>query len=111
MYRADPRYNPGDKGPVIQLKANREVIISGGAFNSPQILKLTGIGSAEELRRLNISIIKDLPGVGENLDDNYEGSLLAIGQSPVGGGLITTMFKTPPPREIGTYLHGVEAFF
>lgn len=53
-------------------RAEREVIISGGAINSPQILMLSGIGNADELRKLDIPVIQDLPGVGENLQDHIE---------------------------------------
>jgi choline dehydrogenase len=98
LYRADPRHKQGTKGQVTQIMANKEVIVSGGAFNSPQILKLSGIGPAEELKKFNIPVVKDLPGVGENLGDNYEASLLALGRSPFGApppGLITIIFKTP----------------
>lgn len=95
LYRADPKHVDGTKGPVSQIMASREVIVSGGAFNSPQILKLSGIGPAEELEKFNIPVVRDLPGVGENLGDNYEGSLLALGQAPVESGLITLLFRTP----------------
>ena len=95
IYKADPRYKPGTKGPLSQILAKKEVIVSGGAFNSPQILKLSGIGPAAELKKFNLPVVKDLPGVGENLADNYEGSLLALGKTPTDGGLITLMFKTP----------------
>jgi choline dehydrogenase len=53
-------------------RAAREVIISGGAINSPQILMLSGIGNADELRELDIPVVQDLPGVGENLQDHIE---------------------------------------
>ncbi|GAB1317464.1 hypothetical protein MFIFM68171_07674 [Madurella fahalii] len=95
LYKADPKHVDGTKGPVSQILANREVIVSGGAFNSPQILKLSGIGPAEELMKFNIPVVKDLPGVGEQLGDNYEGSLLALGKAPVESGLITLLFRTP----------------
>jgi choline dehydrogenase len=95
LYRADPRYKAGTKGPLVQYMAKREVIISGGSFNSPQILKLSGIGPADELKKFNITVVKDLPGVGEKLADNYEASLLALGKSPIGGALMTAMFRTP----------------
>ena len=55
---------------VRTLKANREIILSGGVINSPQILKLSGIGPAEELRNFDIPVVHDLPGVGENLQDH-----------------------------------------
>ena len=55
-----------------QAKARGEVILAGGAINSPQLLKLSGIGPAAELRALGIDIVHDLPGVGENLQDHLE---------------------------------------
>ena len=48
----------------------REVVLSSGVFNSPQLLELSGIGNAELLRSLNIDTIVNLPGVGENLQDH-----------------------------------------
>ncbi len=50
--------------------AAREIILSGGAINSPQLLLLSGVGPAEELRALGISLVLDLPGVGRNLHDH-----------------------------------------
>ena len=52
--------------------AAREVILSGGAINSPQLLMLSGIGPADELRRLGIDVLADLPGVGANLHDHLD---------------------------------------
>ena len=52
--------------------AAREVILSGGPINSPQLLKLSGIGPATELQRHDIAVVHDLPGVGENLQDHLE---------------------------------------
>ncbi len=59
-------------GQVHRVAARREVILSGGPINSPQLLKLSGIGPAAELRALDIPVIHDLPGVGENLQDHLE---------------------------------------
>jgi choline dehydrogenase len=49
-----------------------EVILCGGAINSPQLLQLSGIGAADHLSTLEISVVHDLPGVGENLQDHLE---------------------------------------
>ncbi|POR47976.1 choline dehydrogenase-like flavoprotein [Paraburkholderia eburnea] len=54
------------------LRARREVIVSGGVFNSPQLLLASGIGPAGQLRALGIDVRQDLPGVGENLQDHLD---------------------------------------
>jgi choline dehydrogenase len=72
LYRASPRSAKAGKGVPGSAKASREVIVAGGAYNTPQILKLSGIGPAEELRRHGIRVAVDLPGVGTNLQDHYE---------------------------------------
>jgi choline dehydrogenase len=64
------RYRHGDR--EIEVRANREVILAGGAINSPQLLKLSGVGPAAELAALGLDIVADRPGVGENLQDHLE---------------------------------------
>ena len=59
-------------GRDYRAKARREIILSGGPINSPQLLKLSGVGPARELQALNIPVVCDLPGVGENLQDHLE---------------------------------------
>jgi choline dehydrogenase len=49
-----------------------EVILCGGAFNSPQLLQLSGVGNADELGKLGVNVVQNLPGVGENLQDHLE---------------------------------------
>lgn len=58
------------QGRVLTVHAEREVLLSGGAFNSPQLLLLSGIGPADELQALGIRPVADLPGVGRNLQDH-----------------------------------------
>lgn len=71
LYRAhtEPSGADGRRGMV---RARREVILAGGAFNTPQLLMLSGIGPADELLRHGIPVRRDLPGVGSNLQDRYE---------------------------------------
>jgi choline dehydrogenase len=57
-------------GQLRQVRASREVILAGGTYNSPQLLMLSGIGPADELRRLGIAPVADLPGVGRNLSEH-----------------------------------------
>jgi len=61
----------GRNGAVMQVQANREVIVAGGTINSPQLLQLSGIGPGDLLQRLGVEQRVDLPGVGENLRDHY----------------------------------------
>jgi choline dehydrogenase len=71
LYRADPHAK--DNGhEVKQYYCAREVILAGGAFNSPQLLMLSGIGPADHLKQLGIPLLADRPGVGTNLQDRYE---------------------------------------
>lgn len=58
------------KGQTIVVSANKEVLLSAGAFQSPQVLMLSGIGPRQELEKHGIPVIKDLAGVGENLHDH-----------------------------------------
>jgi choline dehydrogenase len=64
------RYAQG--GLEHDVMADREVILSGGPINSPHLLKLSGVGPADELQGLGIDVVRDLPGVGENLQDHLE---------------------------------------
>ena len=60
------------KGQSHDILARREVILSAGTIGSPQILMLSGIGAATELKKHGINMIKDLPGVGKNLQDHLQ---------------------------------------
>lgn len=73
LYRADPKAAASGTPPArVTVNAKREVILSGGAFNTPQLLMLSGVGPRDELQRHGIAPVADLPGVGRNLQDRYE---------------------------------------
>ncbi|MDU8928535.1 GMC family oxidoreductase N-terminal domain-containing protein [Alisedimentitalea sp. MJ-SS2] len=55
-----------------ELRAHKEVILCGGAFNSPQLLQLSGVGRAQDLTKLGIEMVHDLQGVGQNLQDHLD---------------------------------------
>ena len=61
----------GRGGELSQVSAKKEVILSGGTINSPQLLQLSGIGEGALLRSLGIEVVHELAGVGENLRDHY----------------------------------------
>ena len=71
LYGADPNAiaEPGERKVV---RAAREMILAGGAFNTPQLLMLSGIGPSGELARHGITAVHPLEGVGRNLQDRYE---------------------------------------
>jgi choline dehydrogenase len=75
------RYRRGDMRH--QVVARREVIVCAGPINSPQLLKLSGVGPAEELAELGINVVKDAPGVGENLQDHLEFYFQVASREPV----------------------------
>ncbi|KAI1799622.1 putative GMC oxidoreductase [Daldinia bambusicola] len=69
---ADPRFTENDTGIRRTATAKRKFIVAVGAFNTPRILLLSGIGPADELEKRNIFVSVDLHGVGRNLQDHYE---------------------------------------
>ncbi|MEZ0282260.1 MAG: choline dehydrogenase [Methyloceanibacter sp.] len=70
-------------GRLATVRVRREVILSGGAINSPQVLMLSGIGNADALKALGISVIQHLPGVGENLQDHIEAYVQYACKQPI----------------------------
>ena len=62
-------------GQEKQVTAKREVILCGGAFNSPQLLQLSGVGRVEDIEPHGITLVHELPGVGQNLQDHLDFTL------------------------------------
>jgi len=76
LYRAHPAPNPAAV-EEIEFRCRREVILCGGAYNTPQLLKLSGIGPGDELQSFALPVRVNLPGVGANLQDRYEVSVVS----------------------------------
>ncbi len=77
---------PAGAGPVV-VKAHREIVLTAGAFQSPQLLMLSGIGDGEHLAALGVAVRHDLPGVGRNLHDHLASPVHMSTQSPVSYGV------------------------
>lgn len=71
------------KGGQTHRVYGNEIICSGGAINTPQLLQLSGVGNADELKTLGIDAVVDLPGVGENLQDHLEVYIQYMCKKPV----------------------------
>ena len=70
-------------GQPYEARAEREVILSAGAYNSPQLLMLSGVGPAEHLTTRQIEVAVDLPGVGQNLQDHINSGVIYTTEEPV----------------------------
>lgn len=78
---ASPRGTPG---PERHARAERDVILAGGSFNTPQLLMLSGIGDPDHLAEHGIAVRHTLPGVGRNLQDRYEVGVVSRMAAPWG---------------------------
>ncbi len=84
-------------GTAETIAARREVIVCAGAYNSPQLLMLSGIGPAGHLRSLGIDLVRDLPGVGQNLQDHVMVPVAYSCTQPI------TMASAGEPAELARY--------
>ncbi len=92
-------------GSEQQVQVKKEVILSGGTINSPQLLLLSGVGAAKQLQQFGIPVVSDLPGVGENLHDHpgvctyfsTKPSFTQFGGSPEGTAFVKTQPELPEP--------------
>lgn len=81
LYRADPKSGDTTGVPGVAF-ARKEIILSAGAYNTPQLLMLSGVGPPRALERLHIPQVVALPGVGRNLQDRIENSVVADVSEP-----------------------------
>jgi choline dehydrogenase len=82
LYRASREPKVVGTPLKIQVQCRHEVILSGGAFNSPQLLMLSGVGDETQLRNFGIKPLVQLPGVGKNLQDRYEVGVVSKMHAP-----------------------------
>ena len=66
-----------DMGDLREVRARRELILCCGAFNTPKLLQLSGIGPGKFLQEIGVPVVHDLPGVGENLSDHFSVRIVA----------------------------------
>lgn len=83
LYGADPRSGNAGEGTPGSVNALKEVIISGGTFNSPQLLMLSGVGPKEVLDKVGVPVLVDSPGVGTNMQDHYETATVSHTPTPL----------------------------
>ncbi len=91
-------------GDMHEIRANKEIVLSGGSINSPQLLMVSGLGEADQLKDHGIEVLADLPGVGKNLQDHLQARLVykcneptlndevssLLGQAKIGWRYLTT---------------------
>ncbi|KAH6962737.1 hypothetical protein DER45DRAFT_601372 [Fusarium avenaceum] len=107
LYRADPRSTSTEPGESGIVKAKREVIVSAGTFNTPQLLKLSGIGPKKELDSFDIPVLVDLPGVGTNMQDRYEATVIGKTDSDFAITSKCTFMRTLPDPCLEQYKKGL----
>jgi 4-pyridoxate dehydrogenase len=93
-------------GETITVQAEREVVLCGGVINSPQLLMLSGIGDAEELRARGIDVKVALPGVGKNLQDHISAAIMYLRKEPPGPFHRAMRFDRIVPALANAYLKG-----
>ncbi len=87
-------YQKGKSSTLFTARAN-EVISCGGAINSPHTLLLSGIGNADELKKIGVPVVHDLPGVGENMQDHLEVYVQYKSKKPVSMNPALKWWKKP----------------
>jgi choline dehydrogenase-like flavoprotein len=96
LYRAHA-WPSAASGERREARTHGEVILAGGAFNTPQLLMLSGIGPSAVLKRVGVPVLVDLPGVGRNLQDRYEVCVVNRMRFAQWGALAEARFKAGDP--------------
>ncbi|AFU99410.1 GMC family oxidoreductase [Simiduia agarivorans] len=91
-------------GSLYTIHADREVILSGGAFGSPQLLLLSGVGPADKLAAHGISQVHELPGVGENLQEHVDVLVVAKDKTATSWGVLRPLQMLRNVRDLFRYI-------
>lgn len=106
LYRADSRSGTASPSGSGSVNVTKEVILSAGSFNTPQLLKLSGIGPQAELQSFGIPVVVNLPGVGTNLQDRYEATVVANSSSDFNFLTACTFLRTSPDPCLQQWISG-----
>jgi choline dehydrogenase len=82
-------------GRQAEARARRDVLLCGGAIHSPQLLMLSGVGPADHLQALGVRVVRDLPGVGQNLQDHVAAGVLCASSRPISLSRELTSWRLP----------------
>ncbi|SFU21955.1 GMC family oxidoreductase N-terminal domain-containing protein [Mesorhizobium sp. YR577] len=99
-----------DVDGVRTIGARREVVLSAGAFNTPQILMLSGVGPREHIEELGLDVIVDLPGVGQNLQDHLYAHVYTLGTADAKGSVAPDLGDAAVQRWLETH-NGPASYF
>lgn len=108
LYRADPRSGSATVTGSGTVNATREVIVAAGAFNTPQLLKLSGVGPRAELASHRIPVVSDLPGVGGNMQDRYEVTVIGKAKDDFVITSKCTFLQTSPDPCLEQFNRGID---
>ncbi len=110
LYGADPQTSSSTTAGAVSgsVNATSEVILAAGAFNTPQLLKLSGIGPSAELASFNIPVVANLPGVGTNLQDRYESTVIGKANSDFEVIQGCTFYRTPNDPCLTRWQNGID---
>lgn len=100
LFPTSPNFDPSKDGTAgeFYVRAGGEVILSGGSYSTPQLMMLSGIGPRAELEKHNIPVRVELPGVGQNLQDRYEVTVISSLDKPFET-LNTVSFEPGDPKD------------
>ncbi|KAH8678264.1 hypothetical protein BX600DRAFT_479523 [Xylariales sp. PMI_506] len=108
LYRAHTFSSSATVTNTGAVNATREVILAAGTFNTPQLLKLSGVGPAAELNSFGIPVVVNLPGVGTNMQDRYENAVVSAAQADYALTSSCTFLSSYPDPCLDQWTNGLD---